>query len=207
MGESRNRKTGVLMHISSLPGKYCSGDLGDAALEFARLLSDSGVSVWQMLPLAPTSGAFSHSPYSSPSAFAGNIIYISPEKLVRMGLVDESEIDRRAVPASGKVDYERAYGIKREILNICYGNFRGGGGFKDISDKFWDFCASEAYWLEDYVLYAVLKELEGGVSWGDWRPAYKYRDWGVLDPLKISPEISRALDERRFEQFLFFSQL
>jgi 4-alpha-glucanotransferase len=207
MGELRGRKTGVLMHISSLPGRYCAGDLGDAAGEFARMLSDAGVSVWQMLPLAPTSGAFFHSPYSSPSAFAGNIIYISPEKLVGMGLIDESEIDRRAVPASEKADYDRAYGIKKEILGICYRNFRKDGGFKDISDKFWDFCASEAYWLEDYALYMVLRELEGEVSWGDWRPEYKYRDWGVLDALKISPEILRALDELRFEQFLFFSQL
>ncbi|MDR2780832.1 MAG: 4-alpha-glucanotransferase [Synergistaceae bacterium] len=208
MSERRNRKTGVLMHISSLPGRYGTGDLGESAASFARILAEAGVSAWQMLPLVPTNGAFSHSPYSSESAFAGNIMYICPEKLVRLGLIGASELER--FTASGKTDFDRALRSKREVLKICHKNFRHDEAYKtkfrELSDKFWDFCAAEAYWLEDYALFSTLKELEG-TAWNEWRPEYRTRDWSALGALKQDGEISQALDERRFEQFLFFSQL
>ena len=208
MSERRNRGTGVLMHISSLPGRYGTGDLGESAASFVRVLAGAGVSAWQTLPLVPTNGAFSHSPYSSESAFAGNIMYICPEKLAELGLVDASELEK--FTASGKTDFDRALRSKREILKICHKNFRQNEAyrtkFRELSDKFWDFCAEEAYWLEDYALFSTLKELEGG-AWNKWRREYRTRDWNALDALKHTEEISRTLDERRFEQFLFFSQL
>ncbi|MDR3281027.1 MAG: 4-alpha-glucanotransferase [Synergistaceae bacterium] len=211
MGELRDRGTGVLMHISSLPGKYGVGDLGSSAREFAGMLSGAGVSAWQMLPLVPTSGAFAHSPYSSPSAFAGNIMYISPDKLAEEGLIDASELVEHVAPDSTSADFARAYDIKRAILKACYKNFRDGEAyrttFRDMSDKFWDFCFEEAYWLEDYALYSVLKDMEGGMEWSGWRRDFRVRNWDALDPLKAKPEIASALDERRFEQFLFFRQL
>jgi 4-alpha-glucanotransferase len=211
MGELRERGTGVLMHISSLPGGYGSGDFGEPASKFARVISRAGVSAWQMLPLAPTSGAFSHSPYSSPSAFAGNILFISPDKLVEMGLISSGELDKFMSFVPGATDFDAAARVKRDILNVCYRNFRNGEAYKtkfrEISDKFWDFCVAESYWLEDYALFCVLKEMEGGRDWGAWRPEFRLRDWSVLDQLKFAPNIAAALDERRFEQFLFFNQL
>ncbi|MDR1510523.1 MAG: 4-alpha-glucanotransferase [Synergistaceae bacterium] len=208
MSEWRNRRAGALMHISSLPGRYGTGDLGESAASFARILSNAGISAWQMLPLVPTSGVFSHSPYSSESAFAGNIMYISPDKLAESGLVSAAELEK--FTASGKTDFDLAQRSKHEILKICYKNFRQDEAYKtkfrEMSDKFWDFCAAEAYWLEDYALFSTLKEIEG-LAWNKWRTEYRTRDWNALDSLKRTDEISRALDERRFEQFLFFSQL
>ncbi|MDR1966695.1 MAG: 4-alpha-glucanotransferase [Synergistaceae bacterium] len=211
MGELRGRKAGVLMHISSLPGKYGVGDFGDDAVEFARILSRAGVSAWQTLPLVPTSEAAAHSPYSSPSAFAGNIMYISPDRLADRGLIDARDLAKFEARPSDRVDYATSYRSKKKILAECYRNFRENDAhrttFRDMSDKFWDFCASEAYWLEDYALYSVLKEIEGEAAWSDWRPEYRSRDWSVLDELKLEPEISHALDECRFGQFMFYAQL
>jgi 4-alpha-glucanotransferase len=164
-----------------------------------------------MLPLVPTSGACAHSPYSSPSAFAGNAIFIDPEKLAGMGLIEKCELEKFAAPQQSAADFDLALQAHRDIIRICYRNFRHDEAYKttfrEMSDKFWDFCVAEAYWLEDYALFSVLKEIEEDRPWGEWRPAFRSRDWGVLDPMKFSPEVAAALDERRFEQFLFFSQL
>jgi 4-alpha-glucanotransferase len=126
-------------------------------------------------------------------------------------LIGAEDIAGLAVKDSGKVDYDLAYAIKEKILNACYRNFRDGGAyktkFKKLSDEFWDFCEREAYWLEDYALYSVVKDIEGEAPWNEWRKEYRSRDWNVIDRLKAEPEVERALDERRFEQFLFFRQL
>ncbi|MDR1132900.1 MAG: 4-alpha-glucanotransferase [Synergistaceae bacterium] len=211
MGERIKRAAGVLLHISSLPGPYGSGDFGYSAERFAELLADFGVGAWQMLPLVPVDGAFSYSPYSSQSAFAGSPMFVCPEKLAALGLVAASELEKIKPLPPGRADFDAAIGIKSGILKICRDNFRRGESYKtefrDLSDKFWRFCADEAYWLEDYALYCVLKDIEGGRPWYEWRPEYRSRDWGALDPLKNVPEISSALDEKRFEQFLFGLQL
>ena len=206
-----SRKAGILMHVSSLPGRYGSGDFGESAFRFARIISEAGFSAWQMLPLVPTSGAFSYSPYSSVSAFAGNVMFIDPDKLEFAGLIGRAELEKLARSLPAGADFSRAEALKRDILKICYGNFRKDEAyrtaFRELSDKFWDFCAEEAYWLEDYVLFCYLKELEEGKPWNEWRDEFRRRDWGVLDAMKMTPDTANALDERRFEQILFFSQL
>jgi 4-alpha-glucanotransferase len=211
MGELRDRKTGILMHVSSLPGRCGAGTFGEPASRFARIVAGAGVSSWQTLPLVPTSAATAHSPYSSPSAFAGNIVFIDPDKLAETGLIAPETLDKFALPSSGAADFDRALASRREILNICYRNFRDGDAyrtkFRALSGRFWDFCAAEAYWLEDYALFSVLKEIEEGRSWGEWRPEFRRRDWDVLDRMKLDSGVAAALDERRFGQFLFFTQL
>jgi 4-alpha-glucanotransferase len=190
---------------------YGIGDMGQCAVEFARILGSAGISAWQTLPLVPTGGVFSNSPYSSPSAFAGNILFIGPDKLSECGLIDEGELEQYVVTQSEKIDFDRAYSIKKKILLSCYAKFRDNDAykttFKDMSDKFWRFCSNEAYWLEDYALFSVLKELEGDIAWSEWRQEYRERDWNALDSLKREPEIASAMDLFRFEQFIFFSQL
>jgi 4-alpha-glucanotransferase len=198
------------MHISSLPGRYGVGDLGGVAREFAGILSEAGARAWQVLPLAPTSEVYAHSPYSSPSAFAGNTLYISPDDLADDGLIDRGELKKFEVRPSASVDCEAAADIKKKILAIAHENFRGGkvcpDKYRELSGEFWDFCADAAWWLEDYALFSVLKELEGGAPWSAWREEYKRRDWSALDPLKETPEVARMLDAARFSQFLFFRQ-
>ncbi|MDR0764082.1 MAG: 4-alpha-glucanotransferase [Synergistaceae bacterium] len=207
MRERRNRAAGVLLHISSLPGSYGSGDFGESAERFASLLAGAGFGAWQMLPLVPVSGTFFHSPYSSRSAFAGNPAFICLEKLAVLGLVAEDEIVRIKPLPSGRADFGAAMRIKSGILKICRDNFRRGEPFGDLSGKFLSFLAAEAYWLDDYALYCVIKNIEGGRPWREWRPEYRVHDREVLGALKDVPEISDALDEKRFEQFLFNLQL
>ncbi|MDR1472131.1 MAG: 4-alpha-glucanotransferase [Synergistaceae bacterium] len=211
MGDIRRRGAGVLMHISSLPGMYGVGDMGHLAAEFARIMSLAGISAWQMLPLVPTSALSSNSPYSSPSSFAGNILFISPDKLAERGLIDGGELKEYELPQSERADFARARRAKKKILATCHSNFRRGDAyrteFREISDKFWDFCRDNAHWLEDYALFSVLKELEGGAAWSEWGRERRERDWNSLNSLKREPEISAALDLSRFEQFVFFSQM
>ena len=199
------------MHISSLPGDYGVGDMGSPAAEFAGILEESGVRAWQILPSGPTCAISAHSPYSSPSAFAGNIMLVGAGWFIRHGLLEADYAAGRALPPSDGANYEEAHAIKRDFLLRAYLNFRRDDAyktrFKRISDNFWNFCIREAYWLEDYALFRVLKEMEGQRPWDRWRVSFRDRDWDVLDDLKKKPDVSRLLDICRFEQFVFFSQL
>jgi 4-alpha-glucanotransferase len=185
--------------------------MGMAAVEFADILEASGVNIWQILPMGPTCDISAHSPYKSPSAFAGNIMFISPDRLARLGLIDMEYALGRTIQASDTTNYKAAYDLKKDFLFRAYLNFRRDGAyktrFKRISDEFWNFCVREAYWLEDYALFSVLKNMEGQKTWDMWRTPFRDRDWEVLDELKRNPDVARMLDIRRFEQFIFFGQL
>jgi len=112
------RSSGILLHITSLPGPYGIGDLGPAARRFADFLAEAGCSVWQVLPLGPT--GFGDSPYATFSAFAGNPYLISPEDLLVEGLLTEADLsDRPAFPA-GRVDYGAVIPYKLRLLDRAY---------------------------------------------------------------------------------------
>lgn len=211
MGTGRDRKAGLLLHISSLPGLYGIGDLGPEAEKFADFLVSAGFRAWQMLPLVPTSAGSGHSPYSSPSAFAGNPLLISPERLCEWSLVGKDDLPKWVLPRSNRVDFAEAAENKRKILLLAYENFRGDGAYKSrykkISDEFWDFCAEQAHWLDEYALFTALKSVAGDVAWSDWPPEYARRDGAALHALREEREIAQLVDRCRFEQYLFFRQI
>lgn len=211
MSYGKRRKLGVLMHISSLPSKYGVGDFGDGAESFADFLCEAGCTAWQILPLVPVSGAFGYSPYSSPSAFAGNILFVSPDKLADIGLINSSDLKGSELPPSDRADFARALEIKKSVLQRAYDNFRHNDAykttFKALSDDFWNFCVREAYWLEDYALFTTLKSTIGDVAWNEWPRECRMRDWSVLDTFKRKSDIAKMLDVCRFEQFMFYRQL
>ncbi len=211
MDAAYDRKAGLLLHISSLPGPYGVGDMGPEAETFANFLAAAGFRAWQTLPLVPTSAAFGYSPYSCPSAFAGNVLFISPDRLCEWGLIEKDELRAFVLPCVSHVCFADAIQGKKKILLRAYENFRGEDAYKKrykkLSDEFWDFCLAEAHWLEDYALFTALKEIAGDVAWSDWLEEYAKRDWAVLDPLKRGRRVARLLDRCRFEQFLFFRQL
>jgi 4-alpha-glucanotransferase len=191
--------------------------MGFNAVRFASFLAGAGFGAWQILPLGPTSPAAGHSPYSSPSAFAGNPVFVSPDILADWGLLERARLSAfeekhgAGKKHSGKADFEGAFRLKKEIIREAYGAFRNGEAYKTrfqaLSDEFWDFCADEAYWLEDYALFSVIKETAGDVLWSEWPEKYRTRDWDFLDPFKARPEIAQKLDICRFEQFIFYKQL
>jgi 4-alpha-glucanotransferase len=211
VGVNRKRKLGILAHISSLPGKYGIGDMGETAFEFVDFLADIGCLAWQVLPIGPTSQISGYSPYSSPSVFAGNITFICPDELDKWGLLKGADLKSMEEKPGESVDFDRAYRVKKKLLSAAYYNFRKDEAyktrFKELSDEFWNFCARQAYWLEDYSIFCVLKETLGDISWRDWPLEYRSRDWHVLGSFKTEPDVARKLDICRFEQFIFFKQL
>ena len=112
---NNRRGSGILLHITSLPSPYGIGDLGPRAYRFVDFLCESKQSFWQILPLNPTSLAFESSPYSSPSAFAGNHLLISPKSLVEDGLLATSDIENSHLFSNERVDYTAVTNYKEAL--------------------------------------------------------------------------------------------
>ena len=111
------RKSGVLLHVTSLPSSFGIGDLGQEARSFIDFLADSCQHVWQILPLNPTRIQYGNSPYSSTSAFAGNPLLISPKLLVGDGLLRAEDLDPIPDFTDGRVDFEAAISYKKKAVS------------------------------------------------------------------------------------------
>lgn len=205
----RLRVSGILLHISSLPSQYGIGDLGPEAHSFARLLAASGQSFWQFLPLNPTSPGIGNSPYSSPSAFAGNTLFISPELLRDEGFVTEADIGAAEARAaafhcpgkSGTVDYDRAHTQREALLRAAFSRNRHAletdASFKAFVDK-------NSYWLEDFARFETIKAANGGAPWTAWPERLARRDRSSL--AEWDAREAENMQRVRFEQYLFHRQ-
>ena len=195
------RSSGILLHISSLPGRYGIGDLGPSAYEFANLLVHTHQQYWQVLPLVPP--GYGYSPYASPSTFAGNPAFISPDVLLEQGLLHEEDV--RDVPhfSNDHVDFERAQAYKFTLLERAYSRFEH---LPDEHEKrqFEAYCQEQSDWLEDYALFAVLKFLHEGKQWTDWPDPLKCRDQRSL--AKAKQANARGIAMQKFWQYLFDKQ-
>lgn len=203
------RQYGLLLHISSLPSAWGIGDLGPAAHAFVETLAEAGATIWQFLPLNPTSTYIGNSPYSSPSAFAGNPLFISPELLVRDGWLSYADLDSsfsclpggRIAVDPARVDYG-AVTLHREHL-LCAA-FERNCHKLDLHEGFQAFLSAHEHWLQDYARFVTLKEAHSGRSWVDWPEALRDRhpsalaDWDRQAALPVLRE--------KFIQYLFFSQ-
>jgi 4-alpha-glucanotransferase len=188
------RRAGVLLHITSLPGKEEQGDLGKDAYDFVNFLCSTGVTVWQTLPLGATHN--DGSPYQCLSAHAGNPQLISPDKLVELGWLTSAE---------------RCEDCQRKGLNFYKGCVvaKAFTGFLDHAlpqDKadFELFCQNKAFWLDDFALFVVLRNQFNQQCWNQWPEPLKQRD-----PSAIEIAIRHLKDEIniiKFEQYLFFRQ-
>ena len=153
------RESGILMHISSLPGPYGIGSMGKNAFEFVNFLYNAGQKVWQILPLSPT--GYGDSPYQSCSAFAGNHYLIDLQKLVDEGLLLQEEIENiQWNDTEEKVNFGLLYNHKLGVLRTAYSRVSGGEGFES-------FCRENSGWLSDFALFMALKEHSGGKPWYD----------------------------------------
>ena len=201
---SSGRRSGVLLHVTSLPGLYGAGDFGAGARKFAEFLKEAGFSLWQILPLTPVLPVFGNSPYSSPSAFAGNAALISPELLLEDGLLTCDEIERAAVPSGRAADFDAAAGIRARLLAFAWERFRGGA-CPQMTDDFEKFRADEKYWLRDYALYSLLKKKNGERCWADWPEEFAAHDEAALALFEAAHKNELSFIE--FTQFIFFRQL
>lgn len=187
------RSSGILLHPTSLPGPYGIGELGPGALGFIRFLSESHQRIWQMLPLTPTGSG--NSPYQSYSAFAGNPLLISTDRLIQEGCLSPDVLKRLPGFPKDSAQYESVNAFKINNLREAHKQFKP-------TSEFYKFCADNSWWLEDYVLYAALKERYHGEKWTNWDPELASRQPEALATAR--QEYSEEADFYRFTQYLFF---
>ena len=195
-----NRASGVLLHISSLPGKYGIGDLGSEAYKFADFLVGAGQSYWQILPLSPVMAQEGFSPYISPSAFAGNTWLISPELLYKDGLLGKEDLRSAQLSGQGRVDYRKVGKCKDRLLARafeCSGKIIRSSQFRAFVDK-------NKFWLEDFATFMALRQRLKFRPWNQWPLAIKNRRKRVLQ--KSREELLRTMQLETFKQYLFFRQ-
>ena len=190
------RSSGILLHITSLPGPYGIGTMGKQAYDFVDFLKRAGQSCWQILPLSPT--GYGNSPYQSFSTFAGNHYLIDLDLLVEEGLLNPEE------PAAifwgdreDHVDFGLQYEHRRKLLHLAYTRFPG-------SEEFDFFCWENRHWLADFALFMALKDRHGGAPWHTWEAGLKFRNPEALDQAR--QELSEQIRFYCFQQYLFYKQ-
>jgi 4-alpha-glucanotransferase len=194
------RAAGILLHPTSLPSRGGIGDFGPAAYEFVDLLAASRQGLWQVLPLGPL--GYGNSPYSSTSAFAGNPLLISLERLASRGWIDGNKISR--VPSDpGPVDYDKIFAAKMPVLFAAGRGFLASASPSD-RERFATFCAENAWWLDDFVLFDSLRSRHKLASWKSWPPDLMYRRPPAID--QVRRELADDLQVRRVLQFAFYEQ-
>lgn len=197
----RERKSGILLHISSLPSPFGIGDLGPEAFKFADFLHESGQTYWQVLPLNPTELPYGSSPYSGPSSYAGNPLFISPELLAAKGYIAGDEIKKKPRFGRKKVNYEAAVSYKTTLLKSAFE--KAHEGLREDA-SFLEFCEQNKYWLDDYCLYTVLKEKLHSGTWRGFPKELRDRDESALAEWGEKTEDETLY--HKFVQYLFFSQ-
>lgn len=161
----RIRTSGVLLHITSLPGPYGSGDFGSQAYAFVDWLQEAGQGLWQVLPLVPP--GYGESPYQGYSAFAGNPLLISLERLHDESWFPSDGVPKTTFEAESTVDFEKVIPDRQHALKVAFAYFQSqaSSGERDQLELFRE---ANQWWLEDYALFTSLKEYYGGVVWNNW---------------------------------------
>lgn len=192
------RKSGVLMPISSLSSPWGIGTMGACATEFLQFLHAAGQSVWQVLPVGPTS--YGDSPYQSPSSFAGNPYLIDLDILADQGLVDPElyqQMDWGDDPS--QVDYGLMYRHRFKVLEVAVAELERVRP-ADLAA----FCQEQAWWLDDYALFMALKREADGAAWSQWPDELRRRDARAL--ARAQERLQAGVKLWRGIQFLFFEQ-
>ena len=196
------REAGLLLHPTSLPSRYGIGDLGPGSDAFLDWASSAGLRLWQVLPLVPP-GAHD-SPYGGLSAFAGNPLLVSPEWLLEEGLLPAAALENAPDLPDDRVDFEAVRAFKGRILRASFAHARTLGA--SITDLVARFVASpaQATWLDDWTLFAALRDAHAGAAWTAWEPALAAREEGALAAARKAYEDEIAF--HAYAQFLFFRQ-
>ena len=194
------RSSGILLHPTSLPGPYGSGDFGAAAYHFVDWLVSAGQKMWQILPLGGIGPG--NSPYMSSSAFAGNLLFIDLLDLRANGWLTSDEIVPHADFNSHKVNYAQVTEYRMARLHLAAKRF--------VADKqkhaaeYSAFCLEEQSWLDDYALFMALAEKSAWQDWGLWEPDLRHRHPSALSNARL--ELAEEIEFWRFCQWCFFSQ-
>lgn len=192
------RRSGILLHISSLPSKYGIGTFGEEAYEFVDFLKASGQSLWQMLPIGPTS--FGDSPYQSPSTYAGNPYFIDFDLLAEDGLLNEEEYNFYDWGNDDTdIDYAKIYNSRFKVLYLAYER-----GWKRDKRRVNKFIKENEYWLLDYGLYMAVKEHFEMKSFTQWDEDIRLREPKALE--RYRKLLSDRINFHIYIQYLFYEQ-
>jgi 4-alpha-glucanotransferase len=194
------RTAGILLHPTSLPSRGGIGDFGPAAYQFVDSLAAARQGIWQVLPLGPL--GYGNSPYSSISAFAGNPLLISLERLADHGWIDRTRLPSLS-SESGPVEYDHVFAVKMPLL------FEAGRKFlisasATARQRYEHFCSENAWWLDDFVLFDALRARQKLASWNEWPPRLARREPAALE--KARKELAPDLKIRSTLQFAFSEQ-
>ena len=201
--KQNKRTAGILLPVNSLPSAFGIGDFGAEAFKFIDFLHQSRHQYWQVLPLNPVMPDKGHSPYSSPSAMAGNVLLISPEELYNDGLVDESDLENALQANADLINYQETQKKKSALLKKAFENFTRST-HDDLLKAFDAFCSTEKDWLDDYALFVVLGAHFKEQNWYKWPAEFKFKDNPKI--LAFTEESAEALRQIKWEQFIFFRQ-
>jgi 4-alpha-glucanotransferase len=183
------RKSGILLHPTSLPGKYGIGDMGESAYRFVDFLCESGQKVWQVLPLNPP--GYGDSPYQSTSSMAGNPLLISLDLLIDEKCLTYADLEEAPPFPASCADFKAVIPYKNRMLKKAARNFFARASSASLAE-FQSFCTQMESWLDKFAAFSALKEENGGVAWTEWK---KRSD---PDPMDCR--------DQKFIQFEFFRQ-
>ena len=192
------RRSGILLHPTSLPGDEGIGTFGAEARRFVDFLQAAGQSLWQILPLGqPGCG---NSPYSCFSAFAGNPLLIDLAQLVTEGDLPQSELSPS--PQSGRIDFQAVASSKERLLTLAADRFLTAKE-DERKREFWRFCDA-SFWLQDFALFMALKKHFGGDSWHNWPQKLRQRQSSAL--AEYGELLGRDVGRQKYLQWQFFRQ-
>ena len=195
------RSSAILLHPTSLPGRFGIGDFGPEAYKFVDFLAESRQSLWQILPLGPT--GFGDSPYQCFSAFAGKTTVISPDRLIEDGLLSASDLASAPGFSNDRVEFGPVIEWKNALLARAFENFKRGAA-PSLRREVEGFVASESLWLDDYAFYRAIKDAHGGAAWNLWERELVKRDPKALTSARAG--LQENIEAHKFFQFLFFKQ-
>lgn len=198
--ENEPRSAGILLHPTSLAGRFGIGSFGPEAFEFVGFLARGGQRLWQVCPLGPT--GYGDSPYQCFSAFAGNPMLIGLEQLVDAGLLEDGDL-ASAPEAGERVDYGAVIPWKSGVLSSAHDRFRRRADSGELG-RLARFEQLAAHWLDDYALFMALKDAYGGKPWTEWDAGHRDRDPGAM--AKFAREHERRIGLSKFLQWVFHVQ-
>jgi 4-alpha-glucanotransferase len=194
------RAAGILLHPTSLPSRGGIGDFGPAAYQFVDSLTSARQGLWQVLPLGPL--GYGNSPYSSTSAFAGNPLLISLERLASHGWIDAAKLSSLS-SSSGSLEYDQVFATKMPLLFEAGRRFAASASGK-ARERFEHFCSESAWWLDDFVLFDALRAQQKLASWNEWPAELAHREPAAIE--RARKELAVDLKIRSALQFAFYEQ-
>ena len=192
------RSSGVLLHITSLSGKYGIGDIGESAYHFIDFLYQARCKYWQFLPL--TYPGIGNSPYQGISAFAGNPSLISPDLLFQDGYIKKDDLLEKSF-SNEKIDYRKVNHWKEVLFIKALNRFKE---IKNKQDDFEEFCINNEDWIEDYALYSAIKREFSGQIWTKWPRLIKHRNNNAL--INSRNSLKEQILKHKFIQYIFSKQ-